>query len=58
MIPIWRHLAPAPVKRHITDKGKDVILAAKNKRIAELEAEVERLSGTLKRCYANEYDKY
>ena len=45
-------------KRAVTDKGKDVILAAKNKRINELEAEVKRLSGILKRCYANEYDKY
>lgn len=45
-------------KRKVTDKGKDIILAAKNKRISELEAEVERLSGILKRCYANEYDKY
>lgn len=45
-------------KRKVTDKGKDVILAAKNKRISELEAEVERLSGILKNCYANEYEKY
>lgn len=46
------------VKRKVTDNGKDVILAAKNKRISELEAEVKRLSGILKRYYANEYDKY
>lgn len=45
-------------KRIVTDKGKDVILAAKNKRIMELEAEVKRLSAILKRCYADEYDKY
>lgn len=45
-------------KNSLTDKGKDTILAAKNKRIAELEAEVTRLSGILQRCYANEYDKY
>jgi len=50
--------AKAVVKRTVTDKGKDVILAAKNRRISELEAEVERLSGILQRCYANEYDKY
>jgi hypothetical protein len=50
--------APTVVKRSITDKGKDVILAAKNKRISELEAEVKRLSGILERCYANEYDKF
>lgn len=46
------------VKRTVTNKGKDVILVAKDRRIRELEAEVERLSGILKRCYANEYDKY
>jgi len=45
-------------KRAISDKGKDVILAAKNKRINELEAEVKRLSDILQRCYANEYEKY
>jgi hypothetical protein len=50
--------APKAAKRVVTDKGKDIILAAKNKRISELEAEVERLSGILQRCYANEYDKY
>ena len=50
--------SPCHVKHKVTDKGKDVILAAKNKRISELEAEVKRLSGILKRCYANEYDKY
>jgi len=46
------------VKRTITDKSKDIIISAKNKRIGELEAEVNRLSGILKRCYAKEYDKY
>ena len=45
-------------KRIVTDRGKDVILAAKNKRINELEAEVKRLSAILKHCYADEYDKY
>ena len=45
-------------KRAVTDKGKDIIIAAKNKRISELESEVERLSGILKRCYATEYDNY
>ena len=46
------------VKHNVSDKGKDVIIASKNNRIRELESEVERLSGVLKRCYANEYDKY
>lgn len=50
--------SPNAANRTVTDKGKDIIIAAKNKRISELEAEVERLSGILKRCYADEYDKY
>jgi len=45
-------------KPSVTEKGKDVLLAAKNKHIAELEAEIIRLSGILERCYANEYEKY
>jgi len=45
-------------KKTVTDNGKDVLIAAKNKRIADLEAEVARLSGILKHFYANEYDKY
>lgn len=49
---------PASTKHTVTDKGKDVILAAKNKRIRELEAEVERLSSILKQHYAAEYEKY
>lgn len=56
-----RNTTPASsgtVKRKVSDKGKDVILAAKNKRISELEAEVKRLSDILKRCYATEYDKF
>ncbi len=53
-----RTASPGSAKRTVTDKGKDIIIAAKNKRISELEAEVERLSGILKHCYANEYDKY
>ena len=50
--------APAAVKHTVTDKGKDVILAAKNKRICELEAEIERLSSILRQYYAAEYEKY
>lgn len=46
------------VKPTVTDKGKDVIIAAKNKRIRELEEEVDRLSSILKRFYAKEYEKY
>ena len=40
------------------EDGKDVIIAAKNKRIRELEAEVDRLSSILKSFYAKEYEKY
>ena len=50
--------APSATKHTVTDKGKDIILAAKNKRIRELEAEVERLSSILKQYYAAEYEKY
>ena len=46
------------MKPSVTDKGKDVIIAAKNKRIRELEAEVDRLSSILKSFYAKEYEKY
>ena len=56
-----RNTKPAPtksIKPSVTDNGKNVIIAAKNKRISELEAEVQRLSGILKRFYANEYDKF
>jgi|GEM_PF-670044 len=49
---------PKHTKIIMSEKSKDVLLAAKNKRIAELEAEVAKLSNILKRCYANEYEKY
>ena len=50
--------AKRPIKPTVTDKGKDIIIAAKNKRIHELEEEVNRLSSILKRFYAKEYEKY
>lgn len=50
--------APAAIKHTVTDRGRDIILVAKNKRINELEAEVERLSSILKQFYATEYEKY
>lgn len=50
--------ATGATKRTITDKGKDIILAAKNKRICELETEVHRLSTILKSYYGSAYDKY
>ena len=46
------------MKPSVTDKGKDVIIAAKNKRIRELEAEVDRLSSILKSFYAKEYEVF
>ena len=45
-------------KRTVTGSGKDVLLAAKDKRICGLEAKIERLSTILKYYYGNEYDKY
>ncbi|MDD3041185.1 DUF6262 family protein [Bacteroides sp.] len=48
---------PHTTKSKVTDRSKDVLLAAKNKRIRELEAEVERLSEILKHYYGSEYDK-
>lgn len=45
------------VKREMTDASKDVLIAAKNKRIKELEKEVQRLKGILARRYGEDYDK-
>ncbi|EGD52985.1 hypothetical protein TheetDRAFT_0001, partial [Thermoanaerobacter ethanolicus JW 200] len=44
-------------KREMTDASKDVLIAAKNKRIKELEKEVQRLKGILARRYGEDYDK-
>ncbi|WP_218915144.1 DUF4461 domain-containing protein [Caldanaerobius polysaccharolyticus] len=41
----------------MTDASKDVLIAAKNKRIKELEEEVKRLKDILKRRYGEDYDK-
>ncbi|MTK13384.1 MAG: transposase [Clostridiaceae bacterium] len=49
--------SPKQVKREMTDASKDVIIASKNKRIKELEAEVKRLKGILERRYGEDYDK-
>ena len=46
------HIERLIKKQTATNRGKDVILAAKNKRIRELEAEIERLSSVLKQYYA------
>lgn len=47
----------APRERSRTDKSKDVLLAAKDKRIRELEAEVERLKRELEIAYGEIYDE-
>lgn len=49
--------SPKQVKRQMSDASKDVLIAAKNKRIKELEAEVTRLKGILVRRYGEDYDK-
>ena len=48
--------SPKQVKREMTDASKDVLIAAKNKKISELEAEVTRLKSILQRKYGEEYD--
>ncbi|MDO0825382.1 DUF6262 family protein [Desulfosporosinus nitroreducens] len=44
------------VKNEMTNSSKDVLLAAKNKRIKDLEDEVERLKEKLKRLGGEIYD--
>ena len=50
--------APSPkhIKREITDASKDIIIAAKNKRIKELEAENKRLKEELKMLRGRLYE--
>lgn len=61
-IEAWRQnqkglASPKQVKNKMTDPNKDVLIAAKNKRIAELESEVSQLREQLKRLYAELYDE-
>lgn len=49
--------SPKQVKREMTDASKDVVIASKNKRIKELEEEVQRLKEILKRKYGEVYEK-
>lgn len=44
------------MKQNTSDASKDVLLAAKNKRIKELEAEVARLKKIIEKHYASEYE--
>lgn len=48
-------LSPKQVKQNMTDNSKDILLAAKDKKIKELEAEVKRLKEILQRKYGEEY---
>ena len=43
------------VKQEMTNASKDVLIAAKNKHIRELQVEVKRLKDILKRRYGEEY---
>lgn len=52
-----RLLSGASPQRTRTDKSKDVLLAAKDKRIRELETEVERLRRELKTALGKLYEE-
>lgn len=47
--------SPKQVKQKMTDASKDVLIAAKNKHIKELQDEIKRLKDILKRRYGDEY---
>ena len=50
-------LDPKHVKREMSDASKDVLIAAKNKRIRELEDEVKKLKVILEHRYGEDYEK-
>ena len=50
-------ISPKKVKQNTSDASKDILLVAKNKRIKELEAEIERLNKIIEKKYAEEYEK-
>ena len=50
-------LDPKQVKRAMSDASKDVLIAAKNKRIRELEDEVKKLKVILEHRYGKDYEK-
>lgn len=50
-------VSPKQVKREMTDSSKDVLLAAKNKRIQELEDENKRLKSELQSLRGTETSK-
>ena len=49
--------SPKQVKREMTDASKDVLIAAKNKRIKELEEENKRLKAELATLRGKIYDR-
>ena len=49
--------SPKQVKREMSDASKDVLLAAKNKRIKVLEEENKRLKTELAKLRGNLYDR-
>jgi predicted nuclease with TOPRIM domain len=49
--------SPKQVKRETSDASKDVIIAAKNKRIKELEEENQKLEEELQRIRGKIYDQ-
>jgi hypothetical protein len=50
-------LVSAPQETGRTDKGKDILLEAKNRRITDLEAENARLDTEPKAALGNLYEK-
>lgn len=48
-------LKPKQVKQNMTNNSKDILLAAKDKKIKELETEIKRIKGILQRKYSEEY---
>jgi len=48
--------SPKQIKREMTSAGKDIIIAAKNKRIKELETENRRLKEELKKLRGKLYE--
>jgi hypothetical protein len=47
--------SPGQVKRVMTDARKDVLIAAKNRHVKELQDEIKRLKDILKHRYGEEY---
>ena len=50
--------SPKQLKREMTDASKDVLIAAKNKRIKELEEENKRMKDEIMKLRGKIYDNY